>query len=100
MSQQQTEDGIKWIEAQVNAMAEELDIQLDGPPEWDDPDPLNFKMAVEVAGRREILTLWRPHIDDSQGGNNQPTREVRAKLQAQIRAFMGSFAPPKRRIGF
>jgi hypothetical protein len=100
MSQQQTEDGKKWIEAQVNAMADELGIQLDGPPEWAMVDPLNFKMAVEVAGRREILKLWRPHIDDSQGGSNQPTREVQAKLQAQIRAFMEAFAPPKRRIGF
>jgi len=100
MSQQQTEEGIKWIDAQVYAMAEELGIQLDGQPEWAETDPLNFKMALEVAGRREILKLWRPHIDDSQGGNNQPTREVRAKLQAQIRAFLEAFAPPKKRIGF
>ena len=78
----------------------ELGFQLDGPPEWDRVDPLNFKMAVEVAGRREILKLWGPNIADSQGGNNQPTREVQAKLQAQIRAFMEAFAPPKRRIGF
>lgn len=100
MSEQQTQDGIKWIEAQVYAIAEDLGVQLDGPPEWDIVDPLNLKMAVEVAGRREILKLWRPHIDDSQGGNNEPTREVRAKLQTQIRSFMEIFALPKRRIGF
>jgi len=100
MSEQQTEDGKKWIEAQVYAIAEELGIPLDGPPDWNMVDPFNLKIAVEVAGRRKILKLWRPDVDDSQGGNNQPTREVRAKLEAQIRALIEAFAPPQRRIGF
>ena len=45
---QQTDDGMKWIEAQVNSIADELGIQFDVPPEWSEVDPLNFKMAVEV----------------------------------------------------
>jgi hypothetical protein len=85
MSERETEEGRKWIEEQVSSIAGELCVQLDGPPEWAMVDPLNLKMAVEVAGRREILRLWRPHIDDSQGGNNQATREVREKLHAQVR---------------
>jgi len=80
-------------------MAAELGIQLDRPPDWNKVD-LNFKMAVEVSGRREVLELSRAHIDDSQGGDNQATREVRAKLQGQIRAFIERFEPPKKRIGF
>lgn len=91
----ETENGIKWLEEQVSAIADELDIRLDRPPEWQTSDSLNFKMAVEVAGRREILKLWRPHIDDCQGGNNQPTRKVQTKLQAQLREFMETLGHPK-----
>ena len=97
---QQAGDGFKWIEAQVYTIANELSIQLDRAPEWVKVDQLNFKMAVEVAGRREILKLWGPHIDDSQGGDNPATGEVRAKLQDQIRAFLEGFVPPQKRIGF
>ena len=97
---QQTEGGIKWINERVNSIADELGIELDGPPEWDDSDRLNFKLAVEVAGQRKILKVWCPNIDDSQGGNNQPTQEVRQKLQDQLREFLRSFVRSKRRIGF
>ena len=96
----QTEDGIQWATTQVHAFADELELTLDGEPEWEQSDPLNFKMAVEIGGQRKVLKLWRPHIDDSQGGNNPPTIEVQQKLQNQIRNFLLSFIPPKRRIGF
>jgi hypothetical protein len=98
----QTVDGIKWIEERVYSIADELGIKLDSPPEWDEED-LNLKMAVEVRGQRKILMLWRPNIDDSQGGNNPPTREVQKKLHDQLFEFLQSFeapVPPKRRIGF
>ena len=96
----QTEEGIKWIDGQVHSIAHELKVQLDGPPEWDDHDLFNFKMAVEVAGQRKILKLWRPHIDDSQGGNDPATQGIRQKLQDQMREFLRSFVQPKKRIGF
>jgi len=98
----QTEDGIKWIEEQVHLIANELGIELDGPPEWDYSDHLNVKLAIEVAGQRKIQKLWRPDIDDSQGGNDQATREVQRKLQIQLREFLRLFLEPepKKRIGF
>jgi hypothetical protein len=97
MSDQQTKDGGEWIEEQVSSIADELGIHLDGTPEWAMVDALNLKMAVEVAGRRKILRLWHPNIDDIQGGSNQATREVRERLHTQIREFLEGFAPPEHR---
>src|SRR4051794_1811687 len=92
----QTEGGVKWIETQVDAIAGELGIQLDHKPEWDErTDHLNFKLAIEVGGQRKILRLCRPNIDDSPGGDNEPTRSVQVKLRSQIREFLESFLAPE-----
>jgi hypothetical protein len=47
---EQTEAGLRWVTAQVYAAARELELVLDGEPEYDREDPLNFKMAVETGG--------------------------------------------------
>lgn len=96
----QTENGLRWVTAQVRTIADEVGLALDCEPEWDREDQLNFKLAVTIGGQSKILKLWVPDIDDSQGGDNPATREVQQKLRNQISEFVQLFAPPKRRVGF
>jgi hypothetical protein len=96
----QTENGLRWVTAQVRTIADEVGLALDCEPEWDREDQLNFKLAVATGGQSKILRLWAPNIDDSQGGNNPATQEVQQKLRNQIRELVQLFAPPKRPVGF
>jgi len=78
---------------QACLIASELGMTLDGPPVWEG-DGLHLKLGVQIAGQWKVLPLWRPNINDSHGGNNHATREVRQKLHGQVRDFLQSFVEP------